>query len=117
MKSCLLVVIIVIVMLCCLSCFSTAEAASTVDPRVSFVRYPADYLSVGGYSAWIEPQNAFALGDHALKQEHYSWSAWDLFWPGKECVTVGPRVDRITLFFKDGYRWENHGSEYCLVKD
>jgi hypothetical protein len=87
------------------------------DSRVKYVMLPADYSSVGGYSAWMAPKNAFAMGDTPLREQHYDWTAWDLFWPGKECVTVGPRVDKITLFYKEGYKWEQDGSEYCLVKD
>lgn len=95
----------------------SAEAIKVQDSRVKYELLPSDYSSVGGYSAWMAPANAFALGDYALKQQTYYWSAWDLFWPGSECVTVGPRVDRITLFYQEGYKWTVDGSEYCLEKD
>ncbi len=98
--------------------FCSTVSADSQDPRIKYELLPSDHSSVGGYSAWMAPKNAFALGDFALKLQTYDWTAWDVFWPGGECVNVGPRVDSITLFYQEGYKWENkEGSEYCLERD
>jgi hypothetical protein len=109
--------ILVVILVSLIFSTGSADALKNQDSRVKYKLLPSDFSSVGGYSAWMSPKNAFALGDSPLKLQSYNWTAWDLFWPGKECVTVGPRVDKITLFYQEGYKWENDGSEYCLVRD
>lgn len=111
-------IILVVILSSLVFSIGSADSFMNQDSRVKYELLPSDYSGVGGYSAWMAPSNVFALGDTPLKLQSYDWTAWDLFWPGKECVIVGPRVDKITLFYQEGYKWENDGSsEYCLVKD
>ena len=119
MKIGLFGLVVFLVVLSFISANSIANSTTDfpTDPRVRYLMIPENYRSVGGYSAWMRPVNAFALGDSPLKMQEYHWNSLDLFLPGKECVTVGNRVDSATLYFKEGYKWVNDGKEYCLVRD
>ncbi len=120
MKSCFVVFIVflITVLVVINTVFNTVSFFKGGDiernVEIHYVEIPSDYMSVGGYSA---DMSSISLGDHSTNEEWYNWSAWDVFWPGKECVRVGNRTESIRLYFKEGYRWENNGSEYCLVKD
>ncbi len=54
----------------------------------------------------------------ALTSESLSWTAFEVFWPGKDCFIDGFKTVRITdLSNKSGYSWTKDGDEYCIVKN
>lgn len=54
----------------------------------------------------------------AEKDKTYTWTALEVFWPGKDCFVDGDRTVRIfDLSRKSGYSWTKEGNEYCIVKN
>lgn len=53
-----------------------------------------------------------------VTSELYHWTAFEIFWPGKDCFIDGFNTVKIDdLSRKSGYSWTLDGDEYCIVKN
>ena len=48
--------------------------------------------------------------------EFYHWTPLEVFFPDRDCVTVGKRVVKITFYARHDYEWRVAGAEVCLSK-
>lgn len=107
-KTVAIVVFIVFAAVMLSACSHSVSHAEVVKEKL-----PSWSDSAGGYSADMYRYG----GGSTTKPQFYYWEPRDINFMNNTCVTLGMYTQKITLYYSDGFHWENKGNDWCLKRN